>query len=826
MFRLAKVSIEGFRGINQRLELDTDSLSTVICGPNGVGKTSILQATEWGLYGWIPHMRGAEFDVEDAIVNQFHPAETARVELTLESQENRLKIIRTRKKGHWSRKKSKLVVEMKDATLKGKQAQGKIEEILDLTEDEFYASKYLHQDAIREFIIGDLKTRSAMMDRMLGTYSLRELVDSLPITTLTRRTNEIQAQIQTLQSTDLRNLPVARAKLEDSKKRLLQKEIPEGDLDIRPLPALLQDLAQKVESLAEKIGVYVSHIETPQQNLTALQEASSKLRNNISLVESERFKKYKELSDKRVTLTSLRDQYTSILDRMNSLEVTDEETLEHKIHEIQEKLTEKKTKREEIRDKRDFLQGESITIENLQQNLKDLQESWEKLASEHGDINSVKEKIADYTEEIDKLRNQIGSLETYGQTIASALEFIKDRRPDACPICKRSIDPLEIADHLKKEISQAEASAQILELRQKVKETEGDVRNLQRALGEMDSLENRLKKASVALNDQKEKVTKKIGMAEIDTKTVNETLKKADSELKGLDSSIEELTFKKQRLDGNLSQLNEIEKSLKDLIQKIRGEIGAEESGEDLLKALSEALDQDEEKISSFDTVTSSLQELNEGLVRFRDIHAYLTQEAEVLRLEEEFPELEALKRELTDKHQRLEKLSSGLEDIKQAASAEQKNVVSEMLGGIGSEINRYYSNLMGHTYYVDLELSLETRREKNIYWIKASGAEHETHVQTRFSNAQLNITAIAVFISMSERLSKNLNLIILDDPTQSMDAPHKTALAKMLAEQSKEKQIILATQDEEFEEQLVKLVQPNRHLKVRSWSTEGPVIG
>jgi len=211
--------------------------------------------------------------------------------------------------------------------------------------------------------------------------------------------------------------------------------------------------------------------------------------------------------------------------------------------------------------------------------------------------------------------------------------------------------------------------------------------------------------------------------------------------------------------------------------------------------------------------------------MRFENIHTYLTQEAEVLRLEQEFPELEALLRELTDKHRRLKKLERGLEDIKQAASAEQKNVVSDMLGEIESEINGYYSKLIGHTYYADLELSLETRREKNIYWIKARGAEHETHVQTRFSNAQLNITAIAVFISMSKHLPQNLNLVILDDPTQSMDTPHKKALAKMLAEESKEKQIILATQDHEFQEQLVKHIQPNKHMKIMNWSTVGPTI-
>ncbi|PJA63861.1 MAG: hypothetical protein CO160_01680, partial [Candidatus Portnoybacteria bacterium CG_4_9_14_3_um_filter_43_11] len=110
--------------------------------------------------------------------------------------------------------------------------------------------------------------------------------------------------------------------------------------------------------------------------------------------------------------------------------------------------------------------------------------------------------------------------------------------------------------------------------------------------------------------------------------------------------------------------------------------------------------------------------------MRLEDIHTYLTQEAEVLRLEQEFPELESFLRELTDKHGKLEKLARGLEDIKQAASAEQKSLVSDMLGDIESEINRYYSKLIGHTYYAKLELSLETRRDRNIYWIKARGAE------------------------------------------------------------------------------------------------------
>jgi exonuclease SbcC len=824
-YRLTNLSIEGFRGINKRINLDLDGFSTVICGANGFGKTSILQAVEWGLFGWIPHMSGAEFDFEDAIVNQFHPTETAKVELTLESSENKVRIVRTRKKSHWSRRKSKLIVETNGTTLKGKAAQAKIQSLLDLTEDEFYASKYLHQEALREFIMGDLKTRSAVMDRLLGTYSLRELIDSLPITQVTRRIKEIGEQIQTLRSTELRSLPVARAKLQDTKNRLLQEGITEDDLNIRPLPSLFQELAKKVESLAEEIDVYVSHLEMPPQNLAALQEAISRLRNNISTLEREKFKKYRELGDKKVTLTSLRDQYKNILERQRSLQIKDQEALKRKINDIEDQIRRNEARRQETRDLRNFLQAEAITLTNLEQNFLDLQEAKRKITSEYGDIDSVKEQIAQLEREINGLKGKIGGLETYSQTIASALEFIKEQGPDTCPICKRTIDPLEIADHLQKEIAQAKTSAQIFELRQTVKKLENKVNNLQKIRGELDDLEGRLGRATAALDEQRKKIAERTEMTEINRETVNERLRKTESELKELESSMDRLITEKHQLENDLSNLNEIERSIADLTQIIHAEIGIEEKGIDLLQALSTVLEKTEAKVESFDAITSSLEKLNRDVRRFEGIVNYLTQEAEVLRLEQEFPEIEALMRELTDKHQRLKELERGLADIKQAASAEQKNLVSDMLEEIESEINRYYSRLMGHTYYVDLGLSIETRRGRNIYWIKARGAEHETHVRTRFSNAQLNTTAIAVFISMSKRLSQNLNLVILDDPTQSMDQLHKKAMANILAEQSKDKQVIIATQDQEFQEQLVRLIQPNKHLKIIDWNIRGPTI-
>jgi len=213
---------------------------------------------------------------------------------------------------------------------------------------------------------------------------------------------------------------------------------------------------------------------------------------------------------------------------------------------------------------------------------------------------------------------------------------------------------------------------------------------------------------------------------------------------------------------------------------------------------------------------------------RLEGVLGYLIQEREVLRLEQQMPELEAELRELEDKRGKLAELEEALEDIRDAALEEQRSIVTEMLTQVSGEVSQYYSKLMGHPYYVDLALSLDTTGTKNLYRIRASGPEHETHVQTRFSNAQLNATAIAIFAAMAKRLPHNLNLMVLDDPTQSFDEAHKEALASILAEETKETQLILATQDTGFEEQLSKRVQPRKLLRKRitEWTTKGLTMG
>ena len=46
---LSKITIHGFKSFAKKIELQFDGLITAVVGPNGCGKTNIVDAIRWGL---------------------------------------------------------------------------------------------------------------------------------------------------------------------------------------------------------------------------------------------------------------------------------------------------------------------------------------------------------------------------------------------------------------------------------------------------------------------------------------------------------------------------------------------------------------------------------------------------------------------------------------------------------------------------------------------------------------------------------------------------------------------------------------------------------
>src|SRR5207237_8400579 len=81
--RLKTVEIEGFRGINRPVHLDLNPGATFLVGANGQGKSSVLGAIEWVLFGKLKY-QASENTTNDELVNLHSGKGQARVRLTLQ----------------------------------------------------------------------------------------------------------------------------------------------------------------------------------------------------------------------------------------------------------------------------------------------------------------------------------------------------------------------------------------------------------------------------------------------------------------------------------------------------------------------------------------------------------------------------------------------------------------------------------------------------------------------------------------------------------------------------------------------------------------------
>jgi exonuclease SbcC len=168
VWRIGHLTIEGFRGLNKRVEMSFDRKSpiTLLKGPNGFGKTSTLQAIEWCLTGSLMFFSGGDFTREDALVNLFHPDKKGFVEMALEDDRNSIKIRRSKKMGRSTgRGGSSLDVTIDGENLTDDDAESSLQKTIFESVDEPAALFHLHQDSIRQILMADPKERSRAIER-------------------------------------------------------------------------------------------------------------------------------------------------------------------------------------------------------------------------------------------------------------------------------------------------------------------------------------------------------------------------------------------------------------------------------------------------------------------------------------------------------------------------------------------------------------------------------------------------------------------------------------------------------------------------------------
>src|SRR5438552_3885297 len=77
--QIARIELSGFRAFAGKQTIDLDADAVIFVGPNGYGKTSLLDAIHWSLSGKIPRLGGND----EYLVSIYSPSGEAHVALEL-----------------------------------------------------------------------------------------------------------------------------------------------------------------------------------------------------------------------------------------------------------------------------------------------------------------------------------------------------------------------------------------------------------------------------------------------------------------------------------------------------------------------------------------------------------------------------------------------------------------------------------------------------------------------------------------------------------------------------------------------------------------------
>lgn len=433
------------------------------------------------------------------------------------------------------------------------------------------------------------------------------------------------------------------------------------------------------------------------------------------------------------------------------------------------------SKFDELQGNLNQIKGTKKKLEKALDELNDATKDYEEMVKEWGSIEQIEKQEKDFNTREENLKNERATVDSTFRLIADGIGVLSEQEPENCPICDTKISPKDVLSKLQTKVS----------------------KTLKEKISNIDNQRKEIREELLQLADRKKKISKALADVDDARKIKDEAETALEKTLQSVSKECENLL---KEADEKLSELRK-----------------------ELIKA--------ENALAEKNTI---LQGIEDSADICRAIVRVLEKEAEYDKIKETFAEegsqIEILKKQITE----MSALHARLQRISEAIATAQINLAREFIGKGEKEISSYYSTLCGHPYYNSIRIDIDQRNvrgvQKNTYNIKAFSNKDgkETLISTRFSMGQMNSAALSIFLSLSAMLNRNIKFIILDDPSQNLDAEHKKFLIKVLGEVALKNQLIVATQDTELKEEIETGFMPKGGyvvLKYEGWSKDGPEI-
>lgn len=176
--RPLRLELRGFTAFRDDVEIDFEGLDLfAVCGQTGSGKSSILDAITYALYGSVPRFEGTKTPI-GSLVSQGQPSMSVMLEFCVGDRHLRV-TRRTPVKGatrilleRWEGGEWRPDGEGADRV---REAEAKIEEAIGLDYEAFTRAVLLPQGKFAEFLVGDAKERREILTELLGLELFQRL---------------------------------------------------------------------------------------------------------------------------------------------------------------------------------------------------------------------------------------------------------------------------------------------------------------------------------------------------------------------------------------------------------------------------------------------------------------------------------------------------------------------------------------------------------------------------------------------------------------------------------------------------------------------------
>lgn len=709
---------------HKKTELKFQKGVNVLIGIMGAGKSSVVDAITFGLFGTFPALTSKKITLSGLITNR--PSQESEAEVKLGFVVDQDKYTVTRKIGQ-SGNSARIDKNGNYMQTQPTKVTEEVENALKIDYDTFSRVVYAEQNRLDYFLDLAKGERKRQIDHMLGLDSFTTAEEN-STSLINNIKGAINAEESSLQQFDLKEMK------EQSKKLASEKAEALGEIE---------NLTKKEKDLKTEVDNTRKELESAKKKMEKkrlLSEEAAKLESRISTLNEE----IKKIEAMKIDSDSLRAELEKV--------------------EIKEKVLSKEI--EETRKSERELTRKLASAETDFDNNKRKAAERDRLIEEikNQDESETKKELERTNTEFQELVKDIGLKKGKAAELASQIREL-EKHISKCPICER-----ELSEEIKSRLLEGKKSM-AESIAKEVKQSEKDASERTSRINKLTEQHNRLILTNKKLTEFKD----------IDNLIVQG--KKACMELKRQADSIQKESEAKEKEHNTIrDSLNRIRTDIKTAERRKSYELEVKEASskrESRKKEASsieiddKAVDKLQERLTSGSATlseASSRREGNEKLVRNID--------AQIKDKEKQIVEYEKIEKGIEKRRSQinnLNKFKGALQDTEAFLRNRLVSSINEMMQDIWPKLYPYgdYANIRLNAKKDDYLLEVNTGEGKET-WIQVDGIA---------SGGERSIGCLAMRISLAMVVVPNLKWLILDEPTHNLDSTGISKLIEILGE-------------------------------------------